>query len=100
MTASLERPASVEEVRDALAPLGLDDAKIQEVENPELGEQRRPDRDRRSSGPGEVAACRGPARRTSSASQRDGFSSESVGPTFGETVARSAVDRDHRLAAR
>ena len=38
VTASLEREASVEEVRDAIAPLGLGDAKIQSVENPELGQ--------------------------------------------------------------
>ena len=33
-----QRPASVEQVRDAIAPLGLNDAKIQQVENHELGD--------------------------------------------------------------
>ncbi len=89
VTAALERPATVENVRDALAPLGLDDAKIQNVEDPDLGENvvqvSTP-----QLGPGEVERVE----------QRlddeygitaDGFSSSSVGPTFGETVARSAI---------
>ena len=38
VTASLERDVTVEGVRDALQPLGLGDAKIQEVQNPELGD--------------------------------------------------------------
>jgi SecD/SecF fusion protein len=36
-TASLERPASVEDVRDALSGLGMAEAQIQTLENPELG---------------------------------------------------------------
>ena len=38
VTASLERDVTVEGVRDAVQPLNLGDAKIQEVENPELGD--------------------------------------------------------------
>ncbi len=34
----VERSAAVDQVRDALAPLGLDDAKIQKVDEPELGD--------------------------------------------------------------
>ena len=37
ITAPLERPATVEQVRDPLAPLGLGEAEIQTVDNPELG---------------------------------------------------------------
>ena len=37
VTASLERDASVEQVRDVIAPLNLGDAKVQQVENPEFG---------------------------------------------------------------
>ena len=38
ITAPLEQPASVDDVRGALEPLGFGDAKIQEVDDPELGE--------------------------------------------------------------
>ena len=37
ITAPLERPATVDQVRDTLAPLGLAEAEIQTVDNPELG---------------------------------------------------------------
>ena len=38
ITAPLQRPATVDEVRDAVAPLGLAEAKIQTLQNPELGQ--------------------------------------------------------------
>ncbi len=38
ITTALERPASVDQVRDLLAEQGLADAEIQSLENPELGE--------------------------------------------------------------
>ena len=38
ITAALERPATVEEVRDAIAPAGFGDAEVQTVENQELGD--------------------------------------------------------------
>jgi SecD/SecF fusion protein len=88
-TASLERPASVEAVRDALAPLGLDDAKIQQVQDPELGRNvvqvATPQLE-----PGEVRRVQDRLDQEFGVA-RDGFSSQSVGPTFGETVARSAI---------
>ena len=37
VTAALERAASVDEVRDAIAPAGFGDAKIQTIQNEELG---------------------------------------------------------------
>ena len=43
ITASLEKAATVDQVRDTLAPMGLADAKIQTLTNPDLGSQRRPD---------------------------------------------------------
>ena len=88
MTAGLIRPASVEDVRSAISPLGLSDAKIQRSRTRSWG--------RTSS----RSAQRARARTASSGSRTrstefgvkpDGFSSESVGPTFGKTVARSAV---------
>ena len=38
ITAPLQREASVDQVRDTLAPLGYADAEIQEVTDPELGQ--------------------------------------------------------------
>jgi SecD/SecF fusion protein len=89
VTASVERAASVESVRDAVAPLGLDDAKIQEVDDPELGDNV-VQIATSELGPNEVRRVQ---QRLDSefGIARDGFSSNSVGPTFGATVARSAL---------
>ncbi len=38
ITAPLEKAATVDQVRDSLAPLGLADAKIQTLQNEELGD--------------------------------------------------------------
>ncbi len=38
ITAALSKPASIDEVRDTLGPVGLGDAEIQTVDNPELGD--------------------------------------------------------------
>ena len=43
ITAALEQPGSVDEVRDALAPLGLADAKIQSLTQPGARPEHRPD---------------------------------------------------------
>ncbi len=89
VTASLERDATVEAVRDAVRPLGIADAKIQEVENPELGDHvvQISTAELR---PGGVQRLERVLDQEFGVT-RDGVSSESVGPTFGETVARSAV---------
>ena len=89
VTASVERDVSVEEVRDALGPLGLGDAKIQEVQNPELGDNV-VQISTSELGPGGVQRLERLIDDEFGVT-REGFSSESVGPTFGETVARSAV---------
>ena len=88
ITAPLERPATVDQVRDTLAPLGLAEAEIQTVDNPELGrnvvqisaeelEQNQVDR--------VEDALR----------DRFGFaddpSSQSIGASFGQTVAENAI---------
>jgi SecD/SecF fusion protein len=89
VTADLVRPANVEDVRNALSPLGLGDAKIQAVENRELG----PNAVQVSTdelGPGGVQRLENTLR-SEFGVRADGFTSESVGPTFGETVARSAT---------
>ena len=89
VTAALVRDASVEEVRDAISPLGLDDAKIQSVKNPEIGDHVIQIKTAEL-GPGGVQRVQRLIDQKFGVT-RDGFSSESVGPTFGETVARSAA---------
>jgi SecD/SecF fusion protein len=89
VTADLQRSASVEDVRNAISPLGLKDAKIQQVKNKELG----PNAVQVSTselGPGGVKKLEDELRSKFGVTSA-GFSSESVGPTFGQTVARSAV---------
>jgi SecD/SecF fusion protein len=88
ITAPLEQAATVEQVRDAVAPQGLDDAEIQTVDNPELGrnviqisaEELRPDQ----------------VNRVEQALQdqfglADDPSSESIGASFGASVAENAI---------
>src|SRR4029079_13767213 len=89
VTAALNQPASVESVRSAISPLGLSDAKIQQAKNKELG----PNVVQISTkklGPGGVKRLED-AINSKFGVKSEGFSSESVGPTFGTTVARSAV---------
>ena len=89
ITTPLEQTASVDDVRQTLSPLGYGDAKIQAVENPELGEnvvqistgQLEPER---------VNAVE------SALDDRFGvdaqeFSASSIGPTFGAEIARTAI---------
>jgi len=89
VTASLERDVTVEGVRDTIAPIGLDSAKIQEVENPDLGDHV-VQISASELGPGGVQRLE-QTLDDEYGVVREGFSSESVGPTFGETVARSAA---------
>jgi SecD/SecF fusion protein len=94
ITASLAKPASVDDVRSALENAGVENAssaEIQTVENPKLGQN--------------VIEIQGkiPINQVNSTIQNtldkdfglapgsDSFSSTSVGPTFGAQVARSAV---------
>ncbi len=89
ITTPLERPASVDDVRTALDPLGYSDAKIQELDDPELGEnvvqisvpQLEPEK---------VTEVEN-ALDESFGVAGDDFSSSSIGPTFGEQIARTAL---------
>ena len=89
ITTPLERPASVDQVRDTLDPLGYGDAKIQEVNDPELGDNviqlSVPELD-----PGDVDQVEQALDRDFGVNAAD-FSTTSVGPTFGEQIARTAV---------
>jgi SecD/SecF fusion protein len=88
ITAPLERAASVEQVRDRLAPLGLGEAEIQTVDNPELGRN--------------VVQINAEELTSNEIDRvedtlRDGFgfaddpSTQSIGASFGETVAQNAI---------
>jgi len=84
----IEQDASTEDVRDAL-PSNLQDAEIQEVEEPDLGEhvfQISTD----TLEPAEVTEVRTALDDALGVRQAD-FSSNSIGPTFGEQIARTAI---------
>src|SRR6266545_6527518 len=89
VTADLTRSASVEDVRSAIAPLDLADAKIQKVTNKELGPNAIQVKTAEL-GPGGVKKLED-ILQAKYGVKAEGFSSESVGPTFGKTVARSAT---------
>jgi SecD/SecF fusion protein len=86
ITAALERPATVEQVRDSLAPEGFGDAKIQTIDNPELGPNVVQIADEQSGKTDDVTN----ALENAFGVQGDPEVSE-IGPTFGETVANSAL---------
>jgi SecD/SecF fusion protein len=88
ITAPLEKQASVDQVRDALAPVGLGDAEIQSVDNPELGEN-----------VFQISAENLSPEQVDQVEQAlteefgfsDDPSSESIGASFGRSVASSAI---------
>ena len=85
-TASLEKSATVEQVRDAISPAGLGNAEVQTVDNPELGKnvvQISTEESGRTD-----AVERALESRFGLTEQVTG---EEVGPTFGESVANSAL---------
>ena len=88
MTTPLEQPASVDDVRATLEPLGYGDAKIQEVDDPELGDN-----------VVQIAVAQLEPDQVTEVEQAldadfgvagDEFSAQSIGPTFGEQIARTA----------
>ena len=85
ITAPLERAATVDQVRDAIAPLGLADAKIQTLTNPALGDN-----------VVQISTEEGVDVDAVNQALDDRFGNENpnveeIGPSFGETVANSAV---------
>jgi SecD/SecF fusion protein len=84
----IEQDASVEDVRSAL-PSNLEDAEVQEVEEPDLGEnvfQISTD----TLEPEEVDSVRTALDEELGVNEAN-FSSSSIGPTFGEQIARTAI---------
>ena len=88
ITAALERAATVDQVRDTVAPLGLGDAKIQTLKNEELGDNVVQISTKELPEGGVDAATKLLDERYGLA---DTANVEQIGPSFGQTVARSAV---------
>ena len=88
ITAPLEEAASVDQVRDALAPVGLADAEIQTIDNPDLG-QNVVQISAEELEPAQVDQVE------NALQQEFGFaddpSTESIGASFGQSVAQSAI---------
>jgi SecD/SecF fusion protein len=88
ITAALQRPAGVEDVRKVLERDGYDDAKIQTVSNSELG---------RNVVQISTPTLEPPQVDKVNDSLRDAFGTvqqpevESIGPTFGKSIANSAI---------
>jgi SecD/SecF fusion protein len=87
ITTPIERKASVDQVRDALRPLGYADAKIQEVTDPDLGENVVQIATKQLSPEG-VSRVQQTLDREFGVTN---FSSTSIGPTFGQQIAKTAT---------
>jgi SecD/SecF fusion protein len=89
ITTPLERKASVDEIRGTLGPLGYGDAEVQAVDDPELGSNvvqiSVPELD-----PNEVDRVENALDNRFGVAV-DTFSSQSIGPTFGAQIARTAL---------
>ncbi len=88
ITAPLERAASVDQVRDALGGIGLADAEIQTVDNPELGDNV-VQISAEQLGPAESGQAEDILR--DSFGLADNVSIESIGASFGQSVADNAI---------
>ncbi|WP_028058612.1 protein translocase subunit SecDF [Candidatus Solirubrobacter pratensis] len=88
ITTALEKPATVEQIRNVLSPLGLSDAKIQTLSNPQLGKNV-VQISTKQLGPSGVD--RAEARLDSAFGVQGQPEEESIGPSFGKTVAKSAL---------
>src|SRR4051794_11247455 len=84
----LERPANVDQVRDVMSQFGYGDAKIQTVKDPDLGNNV-VQISTKTLQPGQVDSIRGALDKRFGVREGD-FTSESIGPTFGAQIARTA----------
>jgi SecD/SecF fusion protein len=85
---AVKEPTTTEQLREVVAPVGLGDAKIQKVDNPALGGQVFQLRSSTLGPEGLVSVKERITQELGLGS--GGFSSTSVGPTFGQSVIRSA----------
>ncbi|HEU4658011.1 MAG TPA: protein translocase subunit SecD [Capillimicrobium sp.] len=87
ITTAVEQTASVDDVRQSIASLGFEGAEVQQVSNDELG-------DNAFQISGDIAPNDVPKVRSQLDQDFGGtpeFQNQSIGPTFGETVAESAI---------
>jgi SecD/SecF fusion protein len=84
----LEKPASVNDVRNVMSKFGYGDAKIQQVKDPQLGNNV-VQISTKTLQPARVEQVRRELDQKFGVSQAD-FTSESIGPTFGAQIARTA----------
>ena len=89
ITAPLQQAASVDDVRSTLDPLGYGDAEVQSVDDPELGKNV-VQIEVAELDPGQVDEVEQALDEDYGVARAD-FSTNSVGPTFGEQIARTAV---------
>lgn len=89
ITAALEQPTDEEEVRDALDSAGISGEEIQQVSDPNFGDNVFQIQSHELE-PGEVREAEA-ALTSEFGVVEDGFDSTSVGPTFGQQVADSAL---------
>src|SRR5215211_5506627 len=89
ITAPLERAASVEQVRNVLNPLGYGDAKVQQVQDPELGKNV-VQISTSTLQPPQVNKVEAALDKKFGVRTGD-FSASSIGPTFGSQIARTAL---------
>jgi SecD/SecF fusion protein len=89
ITTPLERPASVQQIRSAIAPLGLADAQVQKVTNAQLGHNVIQISTHKLE-PSRVNTLENKLDSTFGIN-RGQFSSTSIGPTFGQQIARTAA---------
>src|SRR6201999_4284602 len=89
ITAALEKPANEEEVRETLEETGVNNAEIQQVSAPHFGNNVFQIESTQLQ-PGEVHDTEAALNKKYGV-DKEGFESTSVGPTFGNQVAESAV---------
>src|SRR5215218_5979763 len=89
ITAPLKQHASVDQVRGTLDPLGFADAEVQAVDDPELGKNV-VQIEVAELDPSEVSKVEDALDKDFGVARAD-FNTSSVGPTFGEQIARTAV---------
>src|SRR4051794_30393536 len=85
----LEQPASVDQVRDSLDKIGLGDAEVQKVDDPALGKNV-VQIQTTTLQPNEVNRVQERLDQDFGVSRAD-FSADSIGPTFGAQIARTAL---------
>jgi SecD/SecF fusion protein len=88
ITIPLEKAATVDQVRNQVAPLGLADAKIQTLTNPELGKHVVQISTKELPKGGSAAVV---TKLKAAFGEADAPNIEEIGPSFGQTVAKSAV---------